>query len=256
MPIANPVIVEKIIEAQILAMTPPAATAPDGIYEQRLNDHIHYPKFQGDPHSIYFFYIRLNENGRLKVDHYFYFEGPPDDPKKWKKIPYNKIAKKIEFLANNARPSGARNPAPLRQHNFEGVAFRRRSYIAFFLDEENWSFHKRQLQNGRFAMLYNEEKACLQMDPKLPAAPNFSFFDAMDVEFLMENSDGGHSIRTGIVLINHMKKDSQGTPLKPRDVQPFAFDMYFDINFADPSDQQLVVVFDPGGTNQGPPEQP
>lgn len=254
MPIARSVYIEHLVEKQIGA-TPPGVVPDDGIYAQRLNDH-NYPLFAEDPHSIYFFYIRLNMNGALKVDHYFYFDGPPDDPAKWKKIPYGRIADKIEFLVHNARPSGAHNPAPLRQHNFEGVTFRRRSYVAFFLDEQNWSFHKRRVQNGRYAMIYNGEKAGARMEGPIASAPNYSFFDAMDLEFLMDNSDGGKSIRTGVVFINHMKKDAIGTPLGRNDKQPFAFDMYFDIRFADPSDQRLVVVFDPGGTNQGPPETP
>lgn len=256
MPIAPADEIEKMIEKRIREsslehLSSDGATGPikpvdppvddPGIYKHVLKD----PENES-PHSIYFFYMRVNENGALCVDHYFYFDGPPDDPKKWARIPYGKVEEKIAYLAQNGRPSSTRNPIPLADHNFEKIIFRRRSYVAFFLDEANWSFHRRQAQLGRYAMVFNETKA---------KAKNYSFFDAMDLSFEMDNSTGGQSKRTGVVLINHMI-GSDGKPLGPNDKQDFHFDMYFDVAFATPNNQRLVVVFDPTGTNQGPPEQP
>lgn len=242
MPIAPVTQIDRVIEDQIKEATDAAEFIKQdrSIYKQILQEPDKY-----SPHSIYFFYMRINENGALNVDHYFYFDGPPDDPTKWAMIPYGMVGDKIKELASNGRP-GNHNPLPLPDHNFENIVFRRKSYVAFFLDEANWSFHKRQAQLGRFAMVFNETKA---------GDKNYSFYDAMDLSFLMDNSSGGQSIRTGVVLINHMiGKD--GKPLPAGDEQKFHFDMFFDVEFATPNQQRLVVVFDPTGTNQGPPEQP
>ncbi len=242
MPIANYAEVEQLIAASIAA-TP--GTNPS-IYDRRLGDP-QFPAFQAEPHCIYFFYIRFNENGALKVDHYLYFEGPENDPSQWAKIPYDQVDAKVEYLARNARPLGAGNPAPLPDHNFENVVFNRKCYVAYFLDEANWSYHSRAVAENRYGVVYNQAKA--------GGAPNTSFFDAKDVSFAMTSTSGIETIRTGVVLINHMK-DDRGQDLGAAAQQKFAFDMYFDVQFVDPSDSRLVVVFDPDGTNLGPPLPP
>lgn len=216
------------------------------IYLQRLGspDECH-KKFQYVPRCIYFFYLRLNNDGCLKVEHYFYVEGPADDPSQWKKIPYDDVEGILYELALNARPSGNRY-GRLSLKNFEKVKFRRKSYVAFFLDEGNWAFHKRA--DRRSAMIFNSIKAGVK--------DNFSFFDAKDFQFPMPRSDGHTDLRTGIFMINHMKKNAQGDDLEGPDPVKFAFDMFFDVRFAEPTKEKLVVIFDPGGDNQGPPQQP
>jgi hypothetical protein len=236
--------IEKIVDDKIAN----SAGALQSIYDQRLGDPINFPKHQYVPHCIYFFYIRVNGNGAIKVDHYFYFEGPPDDPSKWAPILYDDVDDKIKMLAYNARPLGNGNPSPLPRHNFDTIVLRRKSYVAFFLDEGNWAFHKRLGPTPRTAMVFNKTKA---------GVDNYSFFDGKDLEFLMDISGTGgqQDLRTGVVLVNHMK-DANGDDLTVADSPQFAFDMYFDVTFADPSSKKLTVIFDPGGTNQGPPEQP
>ncbi len=231
---------------QSIASSGPTAST---IYDQRLLDST-FPNHQYVPHCIYFFYIRVNGNGALKVDHYFYFKGPPDDPMKWEKLEYNDVINVegiIKQLALNARPSGVKNPAPLPDHNFANIILRRKSYVVFFLDEANWAFHKQS--GGRFAMAFNEGKSGNQ--------PNHSFFDGHDLEIQMPIfGTQDEDTRTGVLLVNHMKSDAVGTDLVMGEEPEFAFDMYFDVEFADPSSQRLTVIFDPGGTNQGPPEIP
>jgi hypothetical protein len=236
--------IERLVEEKIAN----SGGALQSIYDQRLGDPGNYPKHQYVPHCIYFFYVRVNGNGAIKVDHYFYFEGPPDDPSRWTEIPYAAVDEKIKMLAYNARPLGNGNPAPLPAHNFDNIVLRRKSYVAFFLDEGHWAFHKRQGPTARYAMIFNQVKAGID---------NYSFFDGKDLEFMMDitGTGGSQDLRTGIVLVNHMK-DANGDDLKDIDHPRFAFDMYFDVAFVDPSSTKLTVIFDPGGTNQGPPETP
>lgn len=226
------------IESLIVEQISRSGNSAQSIYDKRLGDSS-YPNHQYVPHCIYFFYIRINENGALKVDHYFFVKGPLEDPEQWEEIPYGDVEDILRDLARRARPSGVKDPVPLPDHNFENIAINRRSYIAFFLDEANWAFHKQV--SGKFAMSYNEQKAGVQ---------NHSFFDAKDFEFDMPDS------RTGVFLVNHMKADADGNFLAVGESAKFNFDMYFDVNFADPTDQRLTIIFDPGGENQGPPEKP
>ena len=226
-------IIDQVLAQQIGA-------TPD-IYTVKRND----PGYDYVPHSVYFFYIRINNSGQLAVDHYFYFRGPPDDPTQWEEIPYEDVDDIVRTLALNARPTGAGNPAPLPAHNFENILLRRKCYVAFYVDEEHWLFHKRD--DGNNAMVFSEVKTNVT---------NYSFFDAKDIDIQMPRFNGGTDTRRGVFLINHMKRDAAGNDLVEGDVVPFAFDMYFGVHFANPTTKTLTVIFDPGGTNQGPPEKP
>lgn len=232
-------LVEQWVEEEIIE-APPAS-----IYDQRYGNASEYPDHQYLPHCMYFFYMRLNDDGALKVDHYFYHRGPPEDPSSWPKISREEARALVPQLAMKARPLADMTPSPLPDHNFENIRLTRKSYVAFFFDEANWAYHRQK--DGKFAMAYNRDKA--------GGAENFSFFDAEDIAANLPISRGGADRRTGVVLINHMKSDAAGTDLENQG-QEFAFDMYFDVEFADPTDNKLTVIFDPGGTNQGPPETP
>src|SRR4051812_45352396 len=78
------------------------------IYDKRLTepDPKKYPEFRLTPHSMYFYYVRVNSDGRLAIDHYFYVTGHPDVPITWAQIPYNEqgLTALVTKLAINARP--------------------------------------------------------------------------------------------------------------------------------------------------------
>lgn len=221
------------------------------VYERRMTLPRPMPKYDYVPRSIYFYYVRIDEDGLVRVDHYFYYERDPkypNDPiKKWKKISHRRVPSIIRKLAKNGRlmPRRLRRPRMDHDHNFENVKWNRKSYIAIFFDEAYWQFHRRD--NG---------KPSVAFDP-IGGEPNYSFFDAKDIRFRMKNQQSGKwTWRTAIYFVNHMKRNSQGDDLVWGDTRKYKFDMYLAVAFADTYKEAMTVIFDPGGENQGPPEKP
>lgn len=202
------------------------------------------------PWTIFFYYIRIDTDGKLRVDHYFYPEGDPakyyeTPPNGWSEIHPNDLPEIVEKLAINARPSTTiKNPPKLPDHNFNNIVWQRRSYIVFFLDEEHWHFHKKG--NGNSAIFFNEGKE---------STPNHTFYDGMDLTINMPDGAGGTTPRSAVAMINHMKENEKGDILY-NGSQKFVFDIYLRVVFAQPDPNRLTVILDPGGTNQGPPTQP
>lgn len=237
--------VEEAVEEQLGATT--SGETNYDIYVPRFTADPPVPGFEGEPYSIYFYYVRIDNSGKIRVDHYFDWDGPLDDPSQWKPIPYANVPGRIYALALNARPSTPnKNPPRLTTRNFENIVWRRRSYIAVFLDEANWHFHT--TDGGKSALVFKVGSGM---------TPNHSFFDAKDVELDMPNTfNGGTDKRSALYFINHMKKNEAGEPLDGPPDQTFEFEMFLKVQFAEASTNTLTVIFDPTGTNQGPPEQP
>lgn len=226
------------------------------------------PGYTDPPHCIYFYYIRVDTDGRLVVDHYFYPNvdpgDDPADPANWKPIPHDEAALKaiITRLAVNARPLGnpprTRDPARDPIGHFTQVEWTHKSYIVFFIDEVNWRCHERL--NGDAVIFI--EKAGSQ-DWK----PNWTFFDALQFDIDMPKRTGGTDQRTAIAFINHMKaddagrdigEDAAGNPLPgpwPMERQKFQFLICLEVLF-DNGSSHMTVILDPGGTNLGPPVPP
>ena len=108
-----------------------AAGAPNhDVYEQRLA--VGAPGFTAVPHCMFFYYVRIDRDGRLRVVHYRYVDGDPEDPNTWQPIPYSGVGLKqlVEKLARNARPSGLKDPRPdpegeLSGHRLDAQELRR-----------------------------------------------------------------------------------------------------------------------------------
>jgi hypothetical protein len=206
-----------------------------------------YPPFTYLPRCVYFYYVRFDRDGALRVDHYFYPNGPENDPTQWRPIGPADIGPIMANLAINARPSTTvKNPDKLPHHNFEHIVWRRVSYIGIFVDEEHWKLHKRGHAKG--ALVFNTQKL---------SVPNSSFFDAQDIELDMPLSRGGSDKRTAIYFINHMTIEKpDGSVAIEQGSSEYVFDVYFDVAYADPAAKSAVIVLDPTGTNQGPPQEP
>src|SRR5438128_2332665 len=140
------------LEDLALKLAPDAAGPTDplrSIYREMRTK----PGYGDVPHCIYFYYIRVDTDGKLVVDHYFYpyvdLGHDPGDPHNWKPIPHDEIELKriITELAVNARPVGTpprtRDPAKEPIGHFEQIEWTHKSYVVFFIDEVNWQFHKR-----------------------------------------------------------------------------------------------------------------
>lgn len=256
--------------AEVLAATQPDVDPKAGAAKRSIrNEKRGKTGYKDVPHSVYFYYLRVNRNGRLEVSHYFYPKVDPKVPGKWLPIEHTKeeLEKIIKMLAENARPikkpkeegeqKRVRNPAKDRYRFFKGIEWKHKSYVVFFLDELNWKFHKPPKSDP--VVFITEEK-----DGK-KGRPNWSFFDAMDFEIDMpvtgsEKTDK----RSALAFINHMKasdagrdvgRDSKGKPLPgpwPTETQPFQFQMYLEAYFADGL-SKMTVILDPDGNNMGPP---
>lgn len=246
MPISRDAMVQEAVEEQLNAA--PAGTTNYDIYEKRLTVDPPVPGFHYVPRCIYFYYVRVDNSGKLRIDHYFECNGPVEDPTQWQPIPYTDVPARVKALALNGRPGTVnKNPPTLPDHNFENIIWKRRSYIAFYFDEANWHFHT-----------YGGAKSAVVFKVGAGVYPNHSFFDAKDVLLDMPNIfHGGTDKRSGIFFVNHMKMNEAGDDLAlPAPSQRFEFEMFLKVQFAETSASTLTVIFDPTGTNQSPPEQP
>ena len=235
-------IIDAEIEAQ-LAQT--AGGTNHDIYEKRLTAiGGPIPRFDKVPRCIYFYYVRIDRDGKVRVDHYLYVKRNPDGTSA--EIPYADVPRILYDLAINARPrTHVKDPPKDRTNNFDPIPWKYRSYIAIFFDEANWQFCRRQ--NGLPAVVF---------DADLGKANN-SFFDAADVMLDMPIDDTTETDeRSAVYFINHVKRNSDGDPLEDGEEQNFKFDMWLSAAFANTSTAGMRVIFDPGGTNQGPPQDP
>jgi hypothetical protein len=221
----------------------------EDVYDKRLTADPPPPGFDYIPRCMYFYYVRIDASGMVRVDHYFYPNGPADDPGQWRPIPYAEATDPggiVKRLALNARPSmRVKNPPKLDSDSFENVVWTRRSYVAIFFDEGNWAFHRRI--GNRPSVAFNVSEG---------HKPNRSFFDAADLIVDMPNRrTGGTDNRTAIVFVNHMKDGDNDGDLGGR-ADTYKFDMYLLAKYARSGAPAMTVIFDPGGTNQGPPLDP
>ncbi|HYI47886.1 MAG TPA: hypothetical protein VEX35_05410 [Allosphingosinicella sp.] len=210
------------------------------IYDKRLMAASPWGPFRYVPYSLYFYYVRLDRDSRLRVDHYFYVDGPPEHPEEWKPIPPDRVAAIVAGLAANARAGGS-NPPPSGA-NFQDIVWTRKSHLAILIDEEGWALQRRA--DGGTAIAFNRRKG---------STPNHSFFDARDLEVEISGGSGGTGRRSAIALINHMKRNSDGEDLLEGEAQPFVFDVYVDVRYSGSPGSAMTVILDPDGTNMGPP---
>lgn len=231
--------IDRLVGRQLLNT---AKGSNNDVYDKRLTAKYSWPPFAKVPRFIYFYYLTLGDDNKLRVDHYHYNMGPDlKNPVEWDPIPHDKVPPILDELTRQARPGGGGVPLP--DHNFQNVKWTRRSYIAFVVDEPSWNLHKRS--SGNSAVVFNVDK---------PGEPNHSFFDALDIEVRVATSARGFDTRSGVYFVNHMTKDSEGTPLDRSETM--FFDMYCAVNYDDPFATPVTVIVDPTGTNQGPPEPP
>jgi hypothetical protein len=230
-----------------------AGATPASIYDPRLGT----PNFTDVPCCIYFYYIRVNTNGRLFVTHHFYPGGNPNDPTNppnsadWHAIARDpqQLTPILEMLAQDARPLGAKAYPPIGD-SFDQIRWRRKSYIALFIDEASWTLAPKD--GVTFITDYKGGVA---------GTPNHSFFDALDLPLTMpirRPKPGGPYTdqRSALVFINHMKADDAGNDLTYNDPpQLFHFLITFNVAFQN-GVKGMTVIFDPDGTNEGPPLPP
>ena len=176
----------------------------------------------------------IDTDGKVKVDHYEYEPGYRIYP--------NMMQGELQYLVDNARGDND-SPRP-NGENFEKIVWKRKSYIAFFADEEFWMLHNNKpgSEGVRF------------VTDIIGTFPNYTFYDADDYLLEVTNKTTGKTTkRSAIAFVNHMKRNQGGDDLIKGDFQPFKFEIIFDVKFAHTSQVGMTVIFDPDGTNEGPP---
>lgn len=253
--------------ANLVARQDDAATQA-GVRNHKVTDRRYAagtPHYTDLPCCMYFYYVRVNSDGKLLVSHYFHPRGNPDDednpgdPTTWPPIVYDAkdpvvLKNLITKLALNARPLDGRSERdpPKRGDNFKNLYWRRKSYIVIFMDEVNWKLHELDKDNPSIVFI---------TDPKdgVTGLANHTFFDALELSITMPikhpKPDGPRTDeRSAIVFINHMKADDNGRDLDDwDDPQKFQFKIIFRVAYVDGTDDGMTVIFDPDGTNEGPP---
>jgi hypothetical protein len=224
------------------------------IYEKRLTepDTSLWPDHRLTPYSMYFYYVRINKDGRLVIDHYFYATGGKDHPENWTMIPHEEegLRNLVKALALNARPRVRpedKDPPRAATGNFNKAKWRTKSYVAIFFDEAHWTLRKKGPGSGESAVTF------IVKEGNKVGTPNHSFFDAIDLAINMPIGDGPEEdTRSAIVFVNHMKADEAGRDLGEDEDQPFEFKIFLDVRMQAPDEPATIVIIDPGGTNGGP----
>jgi hypothetical protein len=197
------------------------------------------------PHCIYFYYVRINEDGGLAVDHYIYGHNDSGkykkDPKYWVPIKPSEVRVLTKKLALNARPLGKKIPKRIGR-NFEEIIWTRRAHIVFFFDEKKWAFHT-EASKVPAVIFKADAPGC---------SPNHAFFDAEDMVIKFGPGDKRSAVR----FINHMTKNEAGELFGEKERADYKMDFLLRVDFAKEGKKRLTVIFDPPGGNQGPPDQP
>jgi hypothetical protein len=206
------------------------------VFTSRLNEVTH-PNFSYVPRWVYFYYIKVNAAGHLEVKHYLYWE--KDAAGQYLPIPNDdaKLAAIAKDLADRARIGD--DTYRLASANFQNVIWnKKKSYIMSFFDHARWNVHGRD--DAREGVVFND------------ATPNFSFFDAKKLPVTLQGGDQ----RYVLSIINHMKRNAAGDDLLLNEQIKYKFDFVVDIGYSTIDAPPVLMILDPGGTNQGTSDAP
>jgi hypothetical protein len=237
--------------------------------QQQGNDSPYVPKVgtgnhKEHPKYIYFYRIYL-KNSRLGVEHYFWHRGNAnDDASAINKLdaitPHGisiptggvGIDEALAFIARETQKPASdwkRNGADFDDPpSSKKLLWTIRSYVAFMIDDSAWDLLN--ANSGKPAISFDAE------DATSGRKGNHSFYDAFSISV----NPTGTAPRTVICMINHMKKNAGGTDLLAADgTQNFKFNLFAKVQLVGSTPEnpkEIIVLIDPPGGNQGPPEAP
>jgi len=195
-----------------------------------------------DPvYHVYLFYIRVQDDGSLVSDSYFYYSPDP--------VPIRKGggAGSLEWyvqdmVAYAKNPVGGKYQAEAKR--LSGFRFPPyRAYAVFVMDEPYWKYLA-DPNNDPIVNFY---------DNKLGRSYNKHRFAFTKPE-LIEVDIAGSGPRQAVVMVNRMSnKDDK--PIDGGKTEKYCFDFWMRVNYSGSSDG-LTIIIDPAGENMGPPGKP
>lgn len=204
--------------------------------------------FKELPSYIYLYRIRFREDGQLGVDHMLYYdEAPSGKPEDRPRIDHADVPAIVERLLGGNLPAPSPTADLGANFHHEGKHWDRLCYLAFVIDHPNWSFcdlkGSPELPPAVFRRYIGDK----------PTGKNMSFFDGA-----VEPISIGGEERKLFYCINHFRnKDGKWPPKPDRPTfrESFKYDLYTKFNFG-PGVPEAILIFDPGGDNNGPPVPP
>jgi hypothetical protein len=203
--------------------------ADRSIYLRKLDRPAPLPKYKYVPHTIYLYIAGMESDGRVFVKHYQETRDV-ENP-----IPYDSVGSVVQDMLNRISNGSLR---PDTDSNFRNIRWKHKSYIVFVLDEEYWTL----------------QTMSSELPPVRFKTRNHSFFDAQDLTVTLDAATASSRARSAVLFVNHMKKDGNGNNLEEPEI--FQFELIFSMSFAGPPHGWMIVIFDPDGTNVGPPLPP
>ena len=204
------------------------------------------PKFDVTPSYLYFYNIRFGSDARLTVQHTLYYEeGISGEIKDRIPIEHGRVPEIVEGLIGIGGSTGATTAAEPFGGNFRNNSdgatrhWDRVSYLAFLIDHPNWSFC-----DGS-----NGEPLPAVFGLRGNASGNHCFFDGAVTDI-----GNGPTKRSLFYCINHLRDIGGKRPPRPLH-ETFKYDLNTKFEFGNGFDP-VILIFDPGGDNQGPPVPP
>ncbi len=200
------------------------------------------------PHTIFFSYMRFNEDGTFQSSHWFHHDAHNEIPADLDHTKKGSLGYYIRDMALHARSKNntpnTYKPWPGRLDKFDFPNYY--SHCIFFMDDLNWEFLLDKKK--RPVIKFNDKK-----DGKTYSKHDHAFSSTTLAKMPMPNRRTGlEDFRQAAIMINRMH-DKNNKPLKK--LESFSFDLWMRVRYAG-STAGLTLIIDPGGDNQGPPSPP
>lgn len=212
------------------------------ITEKKLTAKPPLAKFDTTPSYIYFYKIGFNSTGQLGVTQTLYHEAfnSSDAPADRRPIAHADVPSKISWMQSGRIPPNqlAKEESFGRNFKNDNPHWNRVSYLAFLIDHPNWTFCD------------TDELPPAVFEEKRTGGSNHTYSDGQVISIVTSNGP-----RSLFYCVNHLRKRDQQHPADIDDRENFKYDLFTQFNFPGGSDP-IVLIFDPGGTNLGPPLPP
>ena len=201
--------------------------------------------------TIFFVYMRLNQDGTFAAYHYFYrgVANTPIDPSLDPDILHS-LGWFVRDMALYSRPSAVRNHR--YEHLRKGLSDikfpRHYSYCVFFMDDLHWKYLARS--PGVPTINFHAEK-----EGRHYAVHPYAFVNPvlMNVEMPIHMS-ADKDVRQAAIMTNLMH-NADNKELEKDQTESFCFDLWMRVRYAGSTDG-LTLIIDPTGDNLGPPDSP